>query len=275
MQGPSPRAGLYGKLPARADFVTFGLPRAFVEPWDTWLQAAIHASRERLGDDWLDCYLSAPVWRFALDPGLCGPMAAAGIIIPSVDAANRHFPLTLVRLVPAPASALVLATSASRWFAAGEACVLACLDAGLDLDRLRVRLDEVADTLSGTGGGAGVATPSVAAGPSPPIGADAGATWVTVAPATVETALSPASCVVLLDALRCRQGAGALWWSTGSERVPAAVAMTTGLPEPESFAAFLADSGDDRAGAAGPVAGDSVAGDSRSAVVRQDEVRQP
>ena len=37
--------GLYGKLPARGDFVTRRLDRGFVEAWDDWLQQAILASR--------------------------------------------------------------------------------------------------------------------------------------------------------------------------------------------------------------------------------------
>ena len=70
--------GLYGKLPARGDFVRRRLPLAFVEPWDGWLQEAIVASRRALGERWLDVYLTSPMWRFALSAGLCGEPAAAG-----------------------------------------------------------------------------------------------------------------------------------------------------------------------------------------------------
>jgi type VI secretion system protein ImpM len=51
-----------------------------------------------IGEAWLDAFLEAPVWRFILPPGLCGPRAAVGLIMPSVDKVGRYFPLTLVAL---------------------------------------------------------------------------------------------------------------------------------------------------------------------------------
>jgi type VI secretion system protein ImpM len=91
-------AGFYGKLPARGDFVRFGLPRAFTDPWDDWLREAIAGSRERMGDDWLPAYLEAAIWRFALPPGLCGSLPVVGTMLPSVDKAGRYFPLTFAAL---------------------------------------------------------------------------------------------------------------------------------------------------------------------------------
>jgi type VI secretion system protein ImpM len=97
---PAAVAGFCGKIPARGDFVRSGLPRAFVEPWDAWLQAGLAASRAVLGDNWLPAWLEAPVWRFALAPGLCGPDAVLGLWLPSVDRVGRHFPLTFAALAP-------------------------------------------------------------------------------------------------------------------------------------------------------------------------------
>ena len=48
-----------------------------------------------LGDAWLPAWLEAPVWRFALIPGTCGPGAVLGLWLPSVDRIGRYFPLTL------------------------------------------------------------------------------------------------------------------------------------------------------------------------------------
>src|SRR5439155_21328721 len=64
--------GFCGKLPARGDFVTAGLPRRFTEAWHDWLQRVLAASRRALGEDWLAAWLEAPVLRFALSPGTCG-----------------------------------------------------------------------------------------------------------------------------------------------------------------------------------------------------------
>jgi type VI secretion system protein ImpM len=88
-------AGLYGKLPARGDFVSRRLESAFVHDWDAWLQRIAAASRERLGAQWLEYFLSAPVWRFVLPAGMYSGSAWVGLMLPSVDRVGRHFPLTV------------------------------------------------------------------------------------------------------------------------------------------------------------------------------------
>ena len=66
-----------------------------------------------LGADWLRLYLAGPLWRFVLRPGVLSEDAVAGVMMPSVDAVNRHFPLTVVAVVPpAAATAGVLAAPA-------------------------------------------------------------------------------------------------------------------------------------------------------------------
>ena len=92
--------GFYGKIPGRGDFVQAGLPRAFVDPWDAWMQRMILASRAVLGEGWLPAWLEAPVWRFALSPGVCGPGSVLGLWMPSVDSVGRYFPLTLAAVAP-------------------------------------------------------------------------------------------------------------------------------------------------------------------------------
>lgn len=87
--------GFYGKIPARGDFVQAGLPRSFIDPWDDWMQRMLASSRTMLGEAWLPAWLEAPVWHFALMPGICGPGAMLGLWLPSVDRIGRYFPLTL------------------------------------------------------------------------------------------------------------------------------------------------------------------------------------
>jgi type VI secretion system protein ImpM len=111
--------GLFGKLPARGDFVRLGLPGDFVAAWDAWLARVLADSRARMGAAWLPAFLEAPVWRFALAPGLCGARAACGVWMPSVDRVGRYFPLTLAAMQPAAAPA---------WFDACEAAGRAALE---------------------------------------------------------------------------------------------------------------------------------------------------
>ena len=94
------RAGIFGKLPARGDFVREALPRGFTDTWDAWWQRGLAATREMAGDDWVASWLEAPVWRFVLPPGLCGSDGVLGVWLPSVDKAGRYYPLTLAATAP-------------------------------------------------------------------------------------------------------------------------------------------------------------------------------
>ena len=49
---------------------------------------------------WVESWLDAPVWRFALPPGLCGRLGVLGVWMPSVDKAGRYYPLTLAAVAP-------------------------------------------------------------------------------------------------------------------------------------------------------------------------------
>lgn len=128
-------AGFYGKVSSRGDFVTRRLPREFVGPWDSWLQSAIAASHEQLTADWLDIYLTSPLWRFAISPAICGSSSWAGVMMPSVDKVGRYFPLTLATAFPDSRLLPYLFASATDWFEALEELALTTLQDDFDLDR--------------------------------------------------------------------------------------------------------------------------------------------
>ncbi len=94
------RAGLFGKLPARGDFVRENLPRDFTDSWDAWWQRGLGETQRRPRDEWIAAWLEAPVWRFVLPPGLCGRNGVLGIWLPSVDKAGRYSPLTIAATAP-------------------------------------------------------------------------------------------------------------------------------------------------------------------------------
>ena len=99
--------GFYGKLPSQGDFVGRRLPWEFNEAWDQWMQEGVRTAREQLGAGWLRAYLSAPVWRFRLGPGLIGDTGWVGLWFASVDRVGRHFPLVVASPCSAGAAALV------------------------------------------------------------------------------------------------------------------------------------------------------------------------
>ena len=65
------QCSLFGKLPARRDFIAIGAPREFLNAWEPWLQSAISSSRQELGKDWQAAFLAAPIWRFWLGADIC------------------------------------------------------------------------------------------------------------------------------------------------------------------------------------------------------------
>ncbi|GIX12583.1 MAG: type VI secretion-associated protein [Paracoccaceae bacterium] len=93
--------GAFGKIAGLGDFLRRDLPPGFTAAWDEWLARGILESRAALGPRWDEAYRVAPIWRFALGPGLAGRQAAAGVLMPSQDRVGRSFPLTLVAALPA------------------------------------------------------------------------------------------------------------------------------------------------------------------------------
>jgi len=86
------QTGLYGKLPAYGDFIFRNLNSSFITPWDEWLQHFISGTQEQIGEGWLDIYLTSPIWRFVLSPGVIDNKMWAGLMMPSVDRVGRYFP---------------------------------------------------------------------------------------------------------------------------------------------------------------------------------------
>ncbi|MEP6503993.1 MAG: type VI secretion system-associated protein TagF [Betaproteobacteria bacterium] len=115
--------GFYGKLPSEGDFVTRRLPWEFTSAWDDWLQQGMQASRETLGARWLELYLSAPIWRFQVAPGVCGPLGWRGLFFASVDRVGRYFPLTLAFADGGAPALATLSGDAESWLVAEDAAL--------------------------------------------------------------------------------------------------------------------------------------------------------
>jgi type VI secretion system protein ImpM len=130
------KPGFYGKIPARGDFVSKGLTHSFLATWDQWLQSALITSKEQLGDQWLDFYLTGPIWHFVLSAGICDRNVWAGILMPSVDAVGRYFPFTVATAVNPNKHPAEILQSAIRWFEQMERLALKVVEDKLDLNEL-------------------------------------------------------------------------------------------------------------------------------------------
>lgn len=100
MSDAPPPVGVFGKLPALGDFLVRGLAPAFTEAWHDWLERGLAAARDALGEEFLPAYMAAPAWRFTLSAGLADELPMTGVMVPSVDAVGRWFPLTLAAAAP-------------------------------------------------------------------------------------------------------------------------------------------------------------------------------
>ena len=217
-------AGFYGKLPAKGDFLSRNLPRDFVDAWDEWLQAGMNASRQALGEAWLQTYLTSPLWRYVLPPGICGASAWASVLMPSMDKVGRYFPMTVAVQLTEPVSAVMIATNSQSWFEAVESCLLDALDdESLDLDTFDEQLqtfivDQAPDNRVEISG-------FVDQGVHLPLNdtLDVSAALVGVAAVTIDE---------MID--RC-----SVWWGQGSERVSPSWVVCRGLPASGKFPAML------------------------------------
>lgn len=206
--------GFYGKLASRGDFVSRGLPQSFIGPWDSWLAAGLLASQTSLGDRWLDAYLVSPLWRFMVGAGVCGPQAAVGVVMPSIDRVGRYFPLTVAVLLDHDADPASVVGSSDVWFEQVEQLLLSTLSVEASFETF----------------GAGLTTlGSPACLPRTPSSRFAGLhRFDATDPKARMTALAEQAC----------EGAS-LWWGQGSERIAPALLRCQGLPVAADFAQFL------------------------------------
>lgn len=135
--------GLYGKLPSHGDFVSRDLPPAFINIWDEWLQRGLLSSQETLGDNWLEFYLTSPVWRFALSSGSVDQSSWAGVMIPSVDRVGRYYPFTLLSKMNADTVCFDVISSATDWFIQLENLALEGLDGHLNVEDLYYEMQKI------------------------------------------------------------------------------------------------------------------------------------
>ncbi|TWB41102.1 type VI secretion system-associated protein TagF [Nitrospirillum pindoramense] len=218
--------GFFGKIPARGDFVSRRLDPTVVRPLDEWLQASLSTSQRQMGEAWLPSYLDTPVWRFVLGPGVCGDVAMAGVLMPSVDRVGRYFPLVLATPLPGCVAPIRLIESGRAWFDKLEDLALSSLDDDFDFDSF----DRAARVL-------GAPPYDTTRGP-----AESSAFRVGLANnggGNGRGALGTAYAELLDQVLIGFNNRFSLWWTTGSDKVASSLLISPGLPAPQNYAAFL------------------------------------
>lgn len=224
--------GFFGKVPAHGDFVRRRVSGDFLAAWDPWLRAVVDATRRALGDDWLDIYLTSPVWRFAATPGVCGERACAGVVMPSVDAVGRYFPLTLVAELPAATDPFGVVSELAPWFDRAEALALSALDEQPAFELEAFDLQAVAlgaELAASCPRSQPLACPMLAA-------LVAGGVHYDVPTLDALPRLLP---LLLGTSVAQQAGPYSLWWTSGSQRVAPGWLATPALPPAQRFVAAL------------------------------------
>ena len=205
---PTPAgAGFFGKLPGRGDFLRRDVAPGFVELWDGWLARALAESREAIGPDWTELFLTAPVWHFLVGAERGGGWAQAGVLCPSVDRVGRCYPLTV--LAPLADGSGPATVDWGDWYRAAEDVAVAAVQDEIEPESFMGRV------------------------------ADLGLPRLPLAGEDRLLGAGDAADPAFLAPLVAPGGAG-LWWTEGSEIVaPAALHCPEGLPAPARFAALL------------------------------------
>ena len=217
--------GLFGKLPAKRDFVAVEAPSGFLTVYEKWLQGGLTASRLALGGGWQQAFLNAPIWRFWLGAAHCG-RTVAGAFMPSVDGVGRYFPLTIFAAAgPGAAFPPPELDPQDAWYAAVEDALLQALEP-----------DATYEAVCGIV--AGLPLPGDALLGAPP------ADMARLSDGTIVSAFTGAGFPERLSTLRIEDHArayahGSCFWTAGGGNFEPLALIGQALPDPYLFAGML------------------------------------
>ncbi|MEW6643201.1 MAG: type VI secretion system-associated protein TagF [Pseudomonadota bacterium] len=218
------RCGLFGKLSAKRDFIALATPRAFLEVWEPWLQAALSASRHQLGERWQQAFLTTPVWRFWLGSTICGT-TVTGAIMPSLDGVGRYYPLTLHAVADVGAALPPPQIDPQEeWFVDAETLLLGTLDRDATFEQVSAALERLAAprTLALEAANEAII----------PLGETMAGTVATQDSLT-------SSFAALIAANPDVYAAASFWWTGGGGDFPPLALSCRGLPDPFRYSTLL------------------------------------
>jgi type VI secretion system protein ImpM len=219
------RCGLFGKLPAKRDFIALFAPRAFLDAWEPWMQGSISASRQTLDDGWQQAFLTAPIWRFWLGAEICGT-TVAGAFMSSLDGVGRYYPLTIFACADAGLAIPPPDLEAQdEWYEASENLLLSALEKDIAYDAIMASLDQLAP-------------PKSQSNSELPEGMALLKDGAVVAPAAGHPFVD------VCGSLRAANHASAyaaasFWWTAGGGDYPPLVLSCRGMADPFLFAKML------------------------------------
>ncbi len=206
------------------DFIHRNLPNAFITTWDEWLQLYIAGSREQMGEEWLNTYLTSPIWRFVLSSGVIDASHWTGIMLPSVDQVGRYYPFSIVMPLPIQLNPLEFFSQQTDWFEQIEELALQALNEQHQIDELVDKVNDIEVNLSLDYQKSGelVATDSLQ-----------------ITMASEEPTPSSVYSHFLDSLLSKTMHSYSLWSTRGSERIAPCLLSTQGLPSVDKISAMM------------------------------------
>jgi type VI secretion system protein ImpM len=222
--------GWYGKISTLGDFAQRRLPAEFVQASDAWLSRTMVASRQQLGERWLEGYLTSPVMRFAWAPGVvagAGPHWWFGVLMPSCDSVGRYFPLLIAQRRTRPPLDRIALDHLELWFAHLANAATHTLGERATVEGFEQALGEAPPWPSA----AAVAALSTLA----PCAAPGGVSYAFGHRVSMSQWLH----AIALDELHARFAGCSIWWRQGDATRDTEAEVVKGLPEPTAFAQML------------------------------------
>lgn len=217
--------GIFGKIPQQADFVNLNIAEPIAQAWHRWAANGISVSREQLGAQWQDYYLTSPIWHFVISPGALGETGLAGVMIPCVDGIGRYFPMIAGAM---GYFNLWQATAAGhQWYDTLDAFALSVLDEKLDYNSIVSALPSI--TLPDFFSYCHYQQQTLPKDLKSTLGLSAN-------DGTNASDLSQALFNLLIQQ---HYASPCLWWTKGSDHVAACMRISEGLPDTGQFAALL------------------------------------
>ena len=221
--------GYYGKIPSKGDFVMNAVSMNFTDPWDSWLRNVLANSKSILGDRWMEIYLTAPVYHYALSSGVCGLPTWLGVMMPSVDSVGRYFPMTICKSFPHDSNALELIEDEKNWLKITEKLLLTCLEDDFSLDDFESELYKLKQNK------------------------DSNEDTITLKKSTMHRFEDISWCFpvhelerssvinseLINSMLKTFYSTYSVWRTSGSDNVESSLAISEGLPPYKSFTAFM------------------------------------
>ena len=222
--GIDPVPAWFGKIACLGDFAGRRLSQDTAQAFDTWLARGVETSRGQLGERWMNVYLTSPLWRFALAPGVLDSRWWFGVLMPSVDNVGRYFPLLVTQACGEAPHDIDGLDQLERWFANMARAALGTLQPGCSLEQFEAEL-ALAPRLRF----------------SEPAASWPAAQWPERSRHELADGVTLAQCLhelAVIESLRRFRGCS-LWWSLRPGSGPSSLSTAVGLPGGDSFIHML------------------------------------